>query len=97
MPTILVNPARRGLENGVAEKILGFAPSRIIYVSCNPRTLAADLSGFCSRGYRIARLVPFDMFPHTAHLEMVAVLDATSGLEPKRRAPRRRRVKTRRV
>ena len=46
----------------------------VVYVSCNPRSLARDLRGFLDAGYRPASLSPFDFFPHTPHLETLAVL-----------------------
>jgi tRNA/tmRNA/rRNA uracil-C5-methylase (TrmA/RlmC/RlmD family) len=46
----------------------------VVYVSCNPGSLARDLRGFIDAGYRIASLSPFDLFPHTPHLETLAVL-----------------------
>jgi 23S rRNA (uracil1939-C5)-methyltransferase len=52
------------------------APRRIVYVSCNPGTLARDLKDFAGHGYQLIDVEPFDMFPHTPHIECVA------GLEP---------------
>ena len=51
------------------------APSRVVYVSCNPGTLARDLGLFAKGGYRTVRVRPFDMFPHTPHVECVARLE----------------------
>jgi 23S rRNA (uracil1939-C5)-methyltransferase len=70
---VIVNPPRSGLSRQVTE-ILGNAnaASRILYVSCDPATLARDLSRLPS--YRVERLVCFDMFPQTAHLETVCEL-----------------------
>jgi len=49
-------------------------PARIVYVSCNPDALARDLALAAAGGYRVDRVRPVDMFPHTAHIEAVAVL-----------------------
>ena len=70
---VIVNPPRSGLSRQVTE-ILGRdnAASRILYVSCDPATLARDLSRLPS--YRVGRVVCFDMFPQTAHLETVCEL-----------------------
>ena len=51
-----------------------FDAPRIVYVSCNPTTLARDLRAFIDRGYVPSRVVPVDMFPHTCHIETVAEL-----------------------
>lgn len=88
-PTVVVNPARRGLEEGVAEGVLKLAPRRIAYVSCNPRALARDLVPFAQAGYRLRPVEMFDMFPHTPHVEVLAILDAPDATPPSGRAPRR--------
>lgn len=74
-PTVVVNPARRGLEAGVVDEILALSPARVLYVSCNPRTLARDVKLLSARGFGLVRLTPFDMFPNTSHLEALATLD----------------------
>jgi 23S rRNA (uracil1939-C5)-methyltransferase len=71
--SVLVDPPREGL-NAAAVRFLTEAPvERLIYVSCDPATLARDLK-MLSRRYAIRRITPVDMFPQTAHLEVVAVL-----------------------
>lgn len=92
-PVITVNPARRGLEHGVAEAILELEPRRIAYISCNPRALARDLKVFRDAGYTIGDLEAFDMFPNTAHVEVLAVLEGPKGNDDGRRGPRRRVVR----
>ena len=55
-------------------------PTQIIYVSCHPATLARDLNALCADGvYRLERVVPLDMFPHTQHVECVADLRSNSS------------------
>ncbi|MDP2311728.1 MAG: 23S rRNA (uracil(1939)-C(5))-methyltransferase RlmD [Pseudomonadota bacterium] len=71
---VVVNPPRSGLAAGVAERILALGPSELVYVSCDPRTLARDLVGFLAGGLRLRRVTPYDMFPQTVHVETVAVL-----------------------
>ena len=90
-PVVAINPARRGLEDGVAEGIAAMKPRRIAYVSCNPRALARDLARFRELGFTVGAVEPFDMFPHTAHIECLVVLEAQDDA-PARRAPRRRVV-----
>jgi 23S rRNA (uracil1939-C5)-methyltransferase len=96
-PVVLVNPARRGLEDGVAEAIRNLRPRRVLYLSCNPTALARDLRGFQAEGWRVTHIRPYDMFPNTAHLEVLAVLEAPVVPEDEDeellRAPQRRRVR----
>lgn len=89
-PALTVNPARRGLEPGVVDGILSLRPSRVAYVSCNPRAMARDLALFRAAGFEIGEIELFDMFPNTGHVECLAVLDGPASDEPARRAPRRR-------
>lgn len=71
--SLLVDPPAEGLTTPVIETILKHAPRRIVYVSCNPATLARDLKLLCGR-YAIAYVQPIDMFPQTAEIEAVAKL-----------------------
>ncbi|MCL5045533.1 MAG: 23S rRNA (uracil(1939)-C(5))-methyltransferase RlmD [Actinobacteria bacterium] len=71
---VVVDPPRKGCEPGVLEAFVSMAPSRIVYVSCNPATLARDLAYLDERGYRTEEVQPVDMFPHTAHVECVALI-----------------------
>jgi len=72
---VVVDPPRAGLHERVIDRVGELAPSRVVYVSCNPATLARDLALFAKQGYRTTRVRPFDMFPHTPHVECVARLD----------------------
>ncbi len=69
---IVLDPPRAGAALKTLERILAFVPHKIIYVSCNPATLARDLKYFHLFGFRLARLQPVDMFPYTYHIECVA-------------------------
>lgn len=91
-PVVAVNPARRGLEAGVVDAIIALQPRRIAYISCNPQALARDLVAFRDRGMRTTSIQLYDMFPNTAHVECVAVLEAEDAEEAARRAPRRKVV-----
>jgi len=76
-PTIVVvDPPRAGLHPRVVVRTCELRPRRIVYVSCNPATLARDLKDFAAGGYTLRELTPFDMFPHTPHIECVARLEA---------------------
>lgn len=70
---IILDPPRAGIHDDVARTILAAAPERIVYVSCNPATQARDLAIFDSQ-YRVTKVQPVDMFPHTHHVENVVQL-----------------------
>jgi len=76
---VLVDPPRAGLHPGVASRLIHLGTPRLVYVSCNPSTLARDLALFCESRYRIAWVQPVDMFPHTPHIECVATLERADG------------------
>lgn len=69
---VLLDPARAGAA-GVMQHILKLSPGRVVYVSCNPATLARDSEALLSAGYQIERLAMLDMFPHTGHLESMVL------------------------
>ena len=71
---IITDPPRSGMHDDVTDTIIAAAPKRIVYVSCNPATQARDLSRL-STNYRICKVQPVDMFPHTHHVENVALLE----------------------
>ena len=70
---VVVDPPRVGMAGDVVGQILGMAPERIVYVSCNPATLARDLA-LLKGAYDVLEIKPHDMFPHTFHVESVARL-----------------------
>jgi 23S rRNA (uracil1939-C5)-methyltransferase len=72
---LVVDPPRNGLTPAALELVAKLDVPRVVYVSCTPRSLARDLSVLCRHGYRLRRVRPVDMFPHTWHVETVAVLD----------------------
>jgi 23S rRNA (uracil1939-C5)-methyltransferase len=69
---VVLDPPRAGATLKTLERVLAFVPQKIIYVSCNPSTLARDLKFFHLFGFRLDRLQPVDMFPYTYHIECVA-------------------------
>lgn len=74
-PTVvLVDPPRKGLAPELIDTINEFAPKRVVYVSCDPATLARDCARFNELGYTVERVTPFDMFPRTSHVENVVLL-----------------------
>lgn len=88
---VVVDPARRGLEEGVIDAILALEPERIAYISCHPGALARDLIAFAKRGW-----IPhegtelFDMFPNTSHVESLTILAPIVDTERSKRTPKRK-------
>ena len=73
---LVVDPPRAGLSQKVVRRIVEAAPKRIVYVSCNPTTLAPNAAQLVEAGYVLRKVRPVDMFPQTPHIECVAVLEA---------------------
>ncbi|WP_145931746.1 23S rRNA (uracil(1939)-C(5))-methyltransferase RlmD [Yersinia bercovieri] len=76
---VLLDPARAGAA-GVMSHIVKLAPKRVVYVSCNPTMLARDSQVLLAAGYRLAQVRMLDMFPHTGHLESMALFMQASGV-----------------
>jgi len=76
---VVVDPPRAGLHPRVVVRCAELAPRAIVYVSCNPATLARDLKDFAGLGWLLSDLTPVDMFPHTPHIECVARLEPLGG------------------
>jgi 23S rRNA (uracil1939-C5)-methyltransferase len=72
---VVVDPPRKGCDQALLASILDMAPARIVYVSCNPATLARDLAILADGGYALREVQPVDMFPHTVHVESVVWLE----------------------
>ena len=71
---VVVDPPRKGCDEKVLDTIVSMKPDRVVYVSCNPSTLARDLAYLDERGYKCLEVQPVDMFPHTMHVETVVLL-----------------------
>ena len=74
--TVILNPPRKGAGPEVLAEVMRWAPSRLIYVSCGPQALVRDLEQLTGAGLHLVSLTPFDFFPQTPHLEVVAHLEA---------------------
>ena len=72
--TVVVDPPRKGLSVEVIQEIVKMSPERVVYVSCDPATLARDLKAFSENGYRPQKGTAVDMFPHTRHVETVVLM-----------------------
>ncbi len=96
---VILDPPRQGTPDAVIDQVCAIDATRIVYVSCNPERLAEELPRFTRGGYALRRVAGVDMFPHTEHLEAVAVFERDSGARVRsehtshhtREAPRRER------
>ena len=73
-PLVVMDPPRSGAGQKVMAALTRLQPARIIYVACDPAALARDLKVAVSHGYQIASLQAYDLFPHTHHVECIAVM-----------------------
>ena len=78
---VVTDPPRKGCDGAVLETILMLSPERIVYVSCDPATLARDLKILCEKDYVIRKVQPVDMFPHTVSIETVCLLSKLSEVK----------------
>jgi 23S rRNA (uracil1939-C5)-methyltransferase len=75
---IILDPPRGGTHPDIVKHITALLPQKIVYISCNPSILARDLKVLCEKSYRLSVVQPIDMFPHTGHIEVVALLHRNS-------------------
>ncbi|MBE7034717.1 MAG: 23S rRNA (uracil(1939)-C(5))-methyltransferase RlmD [Ruminococcaceae bacterium] len=71
---ICIDPPRKGADAMALDAIIKMAPEKVVYVSCNPATLARDAKYLCANGYSLIKSIPTDMFPNTSHIECCALL-----------------------
>ena len=71
---VIVDPPRKGLAESVVRDIAAMQPDRVVYISCNPSTLARDVERFTALGYRMIAAEAYDMFPRTSHVETVVLM-----------------------
>ena len=76
---VCVDPPRKGLAPDVIDSICAMAPNRVVYVSCDPATLARDLKRFTQLGYRAEQAVGVDLFCRTSHVETVCLMSRVEG------------------
>ncbi|MBT9316956.1 23S rRNA (uracil(1939)-C(5))-methyltransferase RlmD [Leptothoe spongobia] len=78
---IVLDPPRKGCDRNVLNILAKISPTRIVYMSCNPATLARDLKVLCDQGYELKMVQPADFFPQTAHVECVAFLEQATVVD----------------
>lgn len=71
---VFMDPPRAGSSKRFLNSLLEIMPQKVVYISCNPETMARDLETL-KKGYTVKKLCPVDMFPHTDHTEVVALLE----------------------
>ncbi len=71
---VFLDPPRAGSDERFLDALIRTAPARVVYISCNPDTLARDLRVLCKGGYAVRRIQPVDMFPYTKHVETVVLM-----------------------
>jgi 23S rRNA (uracil1939-C5)-methyltransferase len=72
---VVVDPPRAGLSQKIVRRVLEVGAQKIVYVSCNPTTLAPNARQMADAGYALRSVTPVDMFPQTPHIECVALLE----------------------
>jgi len=75
---VIIDPPRKGSDENFLNQLIAFGPRRVVYVSCNPATQMRDLKTLVAGGYELEEVQPFDLFPHTKHLECVMTLTRKS-------------------
>ena len=71
---IILDPPRKGCQESLLKAVAEVGPARVVYVSCNPGTLARDLKSMVEKGYNVQQIQPIDMFPQTSHVECVVLM-----------------------
>lgn len=72
---LVLDPPRKGCEKETLEAIVQLNPEKVVYVSCNPSTMARDVKHLVENGYKVVEVQPVDMFPHTVHVECVVLIE----------------------
>jgi 23S rRNA (uracil1939-C5)-methyltransferase len=77
--TVITDPPRAGMHPKVLKRLIEIGPKKILYISCNPSTFARDAKELAEAGYKLPKVMPVDMFPHTRHIELAAVFYGESA------------------
>lgn len=76
---VFLDPPRSGATEEFLDALIALSPKKVVYISCNPKTQARDCKRLCKAGYDFVALQPVDMFPHTPHIESIALLERRGG------------------
>ena len=76
---VIMDPARAGADIPFLSSLVSLKPEKVIYISCNPETLKRDLHYLVKNGYKVKKIQPVDMFPHTEHVETVVLMSRVEG------------------
>lgn len=76
---VIMDPPRAGASLEFLQSLVALMPQKVVYISCNPETQARDLAFLTKKGYKVKKIQPVDMFPHTAHVETVVLLSRTDS------------------
>ena len=76
---VFMDPPRAGSDKNFLSKLVTLSPEKVVYISCNPQTQARDLLYLSKNGYKVKKIQPVDMFPHTSHVETVVLLNRQKG------------------
>lgn len=71
---VIIDPPRAGASLEFLRSLVKLSPEKIVYISCNPETQSRDLSFLTRKGYKVTKIQPVDMFPHTEHIEVITSL-----------------------
>ena len=71
---VFMDPPRAGSDINFLKSVVTLSPDKVVYISCNIETQARDLIYLCKNGYKVKKIQPVDMFPHTGHIESVVLL-----------------------
>ena len=77
---VFMDPPRSGSSKKFIDSLAVSAPGKVVYISCNPETLARDLNMLIHKGYKVKKICPVDMFPHTNHIETVVLLEHNTAI-----------------
>ena len=77
---VFMDPPRSGSSKKFIDSLTAMKPERVVYISCNPETLARDLQFITKKGYGVKKIQPVDMFPHTNHIECVVLLERNKAI-----------------
>ena len=78
-----MDPPRAGISSKTLRKVIRLQADRMVYVSCNPATQARDIAKLAENGYKLTQFKLVDQFPHTSHVESVALFERIDGFIPK--------------